>query len=104
MDLFPKGKVSAIDFAKEKSPSNALHKGVVAIFYIRDVLGYQKVGIPQVAAFFKGAGWQMPSDLANTLQQAGTAGWLDTADSSDIKITSTGENLVQFKLPAKKSV
>jgi hypothetical protein len=35
------------------------------------------------------------------LHQAGTSGWLDTSDSEDIKITSSGENLVEHDLPGK---
>lgn len=102
INLFPKDKQSAIDFAKEKSPTNVMQKGVAAIYYVKEVLGYTKVGVPQVAAFFKAVEWKMPSDLVNTLQQAGTQGWLDTASSDDIKITATGENLVVYQLPAKK--
>ena len=102
INLFPKDKQSAIDFAKEKSPTNAMQKGVVAIYYVKEVLAYEKIGVPQVAAFFKAVEWKMPSDLINTLQQAGTQGWLDTASSEDIKITATGENLVVYQLPAKK--
>ena len=72
INLFPKYKPSAVEFASEKSPSNAKQEGVVAIYYVRETLGYEKVGISQVAAFFKAVAWPMPADLANTLQQAGT--------------------------------
>ena len=48
---------------------------------------------------FKGLAWRVPSDLVNTLQQAGSKGWLDTANSADIKVTPMGENLVEHDLP-----
>jgi hypothetical protein len=103
INLFPTDKQTSLDFAKEKSPANLKQKGVVAIYYIRDILGYEHVGMAQVAAFFKAVGWPMPADLPNTLQQAGTEGWLDTSDSDDLKITSVGENLVEHQLPTKKA-
>ena len=32
---------------------------------------------------FKAAGWPVPSNLMNTMHQAGTEGWLDTEEVSD---------------------
>lgn len=101
LNLSPPGKVSAVLFATEKSPSNAMHKCVIAVHYLRDVIEMEKVTTQAVFTFFKHLSWPVPADLKNTLQQAGTAGWLDTADGQDIKLTSLGENLVEHDLPAK---
>ena len=103
LDLNPSGKQSADAFAKEKSPTNGKQKGVVAAYYIREKLDKEKVTIEQVAAYFKGVGWPLPADLKNVLQQAGTEGWLDTADNQNILITSSGETLVEHKLPKTAS-
>ncbi|MEO1303279.1 MAG: hypothetical protein AAFV36_08930 [Myxococcota bacterium] len=104
INLFPEGKKSCNEFVEEKSPTNAKQKGVIAIYYVREILEYEKVTTSHVAAFFKAVGWAMPSNLPNTLQQAGTEGWLDTADAEDLKITSQGENLVEHRLPGNKAV
>ena len=101
--LFPEDAKTSAEFASEKAPSNAQQKGVVAIYYICNVLGRGNVTIGQVAAFFKAVRWRMPANLPNTLQQAGTKGWLDTSNSEDIKITSSGENLVEHQLPRKQT-
>jgi uncharacterized protein YdeI (YjbR/CyaY-like superfamily) len=101
LNLSPKGKDSAVQFANAKSPSNVMQKCVVAIYYLRDVIEMEKVTAQAVFTFFKTVQWPVPADLKNTLQQAGTAGWLDTANSEDIKLTSAGENLIEHTLPTK---
>lgn len=101
LNLNPAGKPSAAQFAAGKSPTNVKEKCVVAAYYLRDVLAVEKVTAQGVLTFFKHLSWPVPADLKNTLQQAGSAGWLDTSDSEDIKITSSGENLVEHDLPTK---
>jgi len=101
LNLSPSGKPSAVQFAAEKSPTNFREKCVVAVYYLRDVIEMEKVTVQAVFTYFKHLQWPVPADLKNTLQQAGTAGWLDTADSEYIKLTSLGENLVEHDLPAK---
>jgi hypothetical protein len=101
LNLSPPGKVSAVQFATEKSPTNFMQKCVVAAYYLRDTIEVEKVTAQAVFTFFKYLNWPVPADLKNTLQQAGTVGWLDTANSEDIKLTSLGENLVEHNLPGK---
>jgi hypothetical protein len=101
LNLSPSGKKSAAQFASEKSPSNVLQKCVVAVYYLRETLELGKINVSAVYTAFKTLGWAIPSDLRNTLQQAGSKGWLDTADAEDIKVTSMGENLVEHSLPSK---
>jgi len=101
LNLSPGGKKSAATFAGEKAPQNVLQKAVVAAYYLRDVLEVEAVTAQGVFTFFKTLNWPVPSDMKNTLQQAGTKGWLDTKESEDIKITSMGENLVEHSLPPK---
>lgn len=99
LNLKPNGKESGVNFALEKKPTNVMQKCVVAVYYLRDVLELPAISADHVFTFFKNATWKVPSDLINTLQQAGTAGWLDTADSKNIIITPIGENLVEHDLP-----
>jgi len=78
-----------------------MQKCVVAVYYLRDKIGMEKVTVQAVFTYFKHLQWPIPTDLKNTLQQAGSEGWLDTANSEDIKLTAMGENLVEHALPAK---
>lgn len=101
LNLSPSGKRSAIQFESEKAPTSAIQKCVVAAYYLRETIEVDAVSVSDVFTFFKTVGWKVPADLKNTLQQAGTKGWLDTADGEDIKITSMGENLIEHDLPPK---
>lgn len=103
LDLHPAGKPSAVNFAQEKKPNNAMQKSVVAVYYIKEILEVGRVSIEHVYTYFKAVGWPVPADVANTLRKAGTEGWLDTADGQDILITTTGDNLIEHQLPAKLS-
>ena len=102
LNLSPSGKKTADDFANEKAPGSGMQKGVVAVYYLRDFVGLEKITVSAVYTFFKTVGWPVPADLRNTLQQAGSQGWLDTSDGDNIKLTSMGENLVEHSLPSKK--
>lgn len=101
LNLKPSGKISAEAFAAQKMPTNAREKCVVAVYYLRDVIEMEKVTAQAVLTYFKHLHWPVPSNLKNMLAQAGSAGWLDTADSDDLKVTSSGENLVEHDLPSK---
>ena len=102
LNLRPRGKKSARDFSIEKSPTNQKQKCVVGLYYLLNVLEIESAGIDHIYTFFKDCDWPVPSDLPNTLHQAGSAGWLDTADAKDIKITPMGENVVEHDLPKKQ--
>ena len=71
LNLSPSGKKSAAQFSSEKLPSNVMQKCVVAVYYLRDVLELEKITVSAVYTVFKTLGWPIPSDLKNTLHQAG---------------------------------
>jgi hypothetical protein len=102
LDLRPKGSPSAVDFATEKQPTNLKQKCTLAVHYISRVLELEPVTVSHVYTFFKELSWPAPSDLTNTLQQAGSEGWLDTANAEDLKVTTRGENLIDHQLPVAK--
>jgi len=99
LSLTPTGKQSLKDFVDLKKPSSMLEKCVVASYYFFRICDLNPVTADHIYTAFKGLAWRVPSDLVNTLQQAGSKGWLDTANSADIKVTPMGENLVEHDLP-----
>jgi hypothetical protein len=104
LSLRPKGKKSFIDFADEKKPANHNDKVTVCVFWLSKEAG-QKVTAEHVNTCYQGADWKRPTDLRDTLRQtASKKGWIDTADSDDIKVTTSGEDHVRHDLPepAKK--
>lgn len=101
INLRPSGKTPAADFVSEKNPANMKQKCVVALYWALNVLQLEQAGIDHIYTVFKGVQWPLPGDLPNMLHQAGSAGWLDTSDAEDIKITPMGENVVEHDLPKK---
>lgn len=101
LDLRPDGKKSARSFIGEKNPTNLVEKCTVAVYYLGAELGLEKISADHVYTVFKDAGWPAPTDFLNTLQQAGTKGWLDSANADDLKVTPLGENLIEHDLPKK---
>ncbi|MCX6009353.1 MAG: hypothetical protein NTW48_04880 [Chloroflexi bacterium] len=102
LNLKPTGKKSFADFVNEKSPSSIPEKCVACTYYIINELK-GSVSVNHVFTCFKHIGWRLPPDLAGVLYwTASQKGWLDTADTSDIKVAVGGYNLIEHDLPRKK--
>lgn len=99
LDLAPQDKQSLREFVDVKKPSNLLEKCTVLTYYLINTLEVVPTTTDHIYTAFKTLGWRVPSNLPNTLQQAGSNGWLDTKASADIKTTPMGENLVEHDLP-----
>lgn len=105
LNLKPSGKKSFADFVNEKSPSFNTERCVVCAYYIINELKQGPVSVNHVYTCFKSMGWRLPGNLENTLYwTASQKGWLDTADMSDIKVTISGDNLIEHDLPRKEKV
>ncbi len=101
LNLKPKNKSSFRDFVEKKKPSNLKQKMAVCVYYLKNELSLDSVNINKIFTCFKEANWRIPGDFMNTLHQTGTKGWLDTEDSEDIKMSTQGENLIEYDLPPK---
>lgn len=67
--------------------------------------GGRKATPEAVNTCYQGVDWKRPADLRLALRlTASKKGWIDTADSADITITTSGEDHVRYDLPkpAKK--
>ena len=88
-------------FTEAHPAKNAVHKSVVVVYWLAKELGVSPLGVDHVYSAFKTLAWPIPASLLNTLQKAGTENFLDTKKSTDIKLTTHGENLVEFELIPK---
>jgi hypothetical protein len=102
LDLVNGGSKSFKAFVEEKKPANNHEKCLVSVYWLTRVAAAPKPATAdQVYTCFKDAGWKVPGDLINALQQAGTKGWLDTKKRDDLKVVVGGENHVEHDMPAK---
>jgi hypothetical protein len=104
LDLRPSGKQSLKEFFAEKSPPDQQAHFAVIIYYLTHVLGLSNVGIDHVYTALKDVGEKVPNDIAQIARNtANRKGWLDTADTSNLKVTTGGENYVEHDLPKPKA-
>jgi len=99
LEIAPKGKQAWAAFVDEKKPTNQNEKNTAAVYWLLEVSGLPKATISQVVTLFLAAKWNLPGDPKNSAQVAGSAGYLNTADADDIKLTSPGVALIVNDLP-----
>lgn len=107
INLRPDGSQSLGEFVEEKKPGNLRERDAVAVFYLKEILGIEAIGVGHVLAAYMECGWRLPRNLENSLSvTASRTKWLNTSDMKAITLTNSGRNLVQLDLPrikAKKS-
>jgi len=90
------------DFAVAKQPKNVMEKALVAVYWLTRVLDSADAAtLDRVYTCFKHMAWPIPSDLANTTQQAGAKGWLDSRKRDDLRVVVGGENHIEHEMPAE---
>lgn len=58
LDLRPAGAPPFVEFAKAKGPGTLQERNVVAVFYLKEHMNLEKVGVGHVLAAFREAGWK----------------------------------------------
>lgn len=102
LDMVRGGPKSLKDFVGEKQPKTVVDKVLVSVYWLTRILeGDQPATLDRVYTCFKHMEWPIPSDLANSAQQTGVKGWLDSRKRDDIKVVIGGENRVEHELPAE---
>ncbi len=104
LNLTPPEKKSLKDFIAEKSPSEAGGEmTTVMVHYLQKTLGIENVSLNHIYTCYKNAEKKVPVSLkANVSDIQRRKGWLNTADTDKIRVTTSGENLVEHELPKKK--
>lgn len=103
IELFPEGKTSFKDFAAEKVPVGHDERYAVAVYWILRIAELEVATVAQVMSCFMVADWRLPSDASNAASQSRRAGFLSSAKSDDLKLSSIGVNLVKSDLPRGKA-
>jgi hypothetical protein len=102
LNFAPEGKQSLADFLDEKQPRTHHERNLVACYYLQHVMGLAPVGVEQVLAVYRAAGWDAPAQPEVYLRKtASMFGWIDTANTKDIKVVWAGENFLTSKMPTE---
>lgn len=103
LDFVNGGTPSFKAFVDAKAPSTQVEKCLVSVYWLTRVHENAELAtIGQVYSCYKHVEWPVPSDLANTLSQAGTMGWLDSKDREKLRVFVAGENHLEHEMPANK--
>lgn len=105
LDLSSKtGKKSLRDFYSEKGPANNMENNTVFIYYLEKTAKVEAINIDHVYTCYKNVKVVVPTALKQSLVDTSRRkGWIDTSSTEDMKITTPGENFIEFELPAKKN-
>lgn len=93
--------VTLKEFTEVHPSKSAQQRAVVVVYWLTNELGLSPLSVDHVYSAFRTLTWPIPASLLNTLQKAGSANFLDTKKSTDIKMTTHGENLVESKMVPK---
>lgn len=100
LNLTPSGEQSFRDFAEGEAPTVQNEMNLVAVYYLKKVLELEQVGADHVYTAYKAAGWRPPARPHGSLRKtASEEGWIDTANSSDIQLTTLGATYIEHDLP-----
>ncbi len=91
----PEDGVSAKYFVRHAKPQTNKVKCLLATYYLQVLRGYKPISIDCIYTFFRHVGWPMPSDLRNSVHQAGKKGYLVTSHSADLQVTELGIDAVE---------
>lgn len=108
LNLLPQDKESFTTFFARKTTGNSTLSNqefnVLAVYYLKNILGIDKVSPDHIYSCYKDVGQIVPIALVQSLRDtASLKSWIDTSDTNDIKLLINGENLVEHKMPKVKS-
>ncbi|MDO4967216.1 MAG: hypothetical protein Q4E70_00390 [Candidatus Saccharibacteria bacterium] len=102
LNLRPEGKDSLADFYSKKHPSSAMDKTTIFVYYLSEVLEEKSITIDHIYTCYKSMKLPVPGNLRqNIIDTASRKGTIDTSDTSNIMLTTTGENYVLYDLEGK---
>lgn len=97
------GKEALKTFYAKKSPTTAMQRNAVFVYYLEKVAKIGGVGVNHIYTCYKDVNEKVPGALRQSLLDTSfKKGWIDTKSMENITITTHGENLVEHELPNKK--
>jgi hypothetical protein len=91
-------------FKAEKNPRSAREMACVVAFYLQELAPEnerkESISTADLEKYFKQAGFQLPTKLAQILPDAKSSGYFDSPSRAAYKLNAVGYNLVAHKLPA----
>jgi hypothetical protein len=91
------------DFHAEKSPETFSEQNAVFVYYLNRVKETDTISPSHIFTCYKEVGARVPGAFYQSLLDTSRIkGWIDTANTEQIRITTVGENFVEHDLPKSR--
>jgi hypothetical protein len=102
LNLAPKGKTSFADFIEKLKPKVGPERYAACVYWLHSEGGVQTITPNHIFTCFKQLNWRRPGNLRKQIILAASrSGWLNTANTDDIKLTPQGDNLITIDIPKR---
>lgn len=102
LNLKPKEKESLIDFYNKFEATSGFDRNLIFVYYLTKINSVDSITVHHIYTCYKDVKEKFPNNLVQSLRDTkNRKGWIDTADTNNIKLTTTGENFLEHDLQKK---
>jgi len=98
LNLVSNGKDSLKDFFAKYQTKNNFEKNIVILYYLERVIGEENIGINHIYTCYKHVLQKVPNIYQSLLDTKNRKGWVDTANTENLKVTVSGENYIEHEI------
>lgn len=100
LDLLGKGKLKSLkDFVNTYTPKAAMEWNLLFVYYLQKILEIEGIGIDHIYTCYKHVNIKPPTQIYQSLiDTARKKGSINTDSMESIKVTISGENLVEHEM------
>ena len=91
-DFRPTGKDSLKDFFSRYESKSNLERNLIFTYYLQEVLGTQGISINHIFSCYRHLNLKIPFFPQTLIDTKKRKGWIDTADTNNLKVTREGIN------------
>lgn len=100
-DFRPNGKESLKEFFGKYDTKSNLEYNLIFIYYLQEVVGETNINVDMVYSCYRHLNLKVPVFPQTLRDTRSRKGWIDTADSDNLKITREGRNFMEHEISKK---
>lgn len=95
----PDGREALSEFYAKYSPKNNYEKNLIFTYWLKEIAGLSEVSEDHIFTCYRHVSVRTPSAFRQSLfDTSKRKGWIDTADTDDLKVTISGVNHLEHDL------
>ncbi|HKJ33081.1 MAG TPA: hypothetical protein VKA34_14690 [Balneolales bacterium] len=98
LNLVPNGNESLQDFFSKYNATNNFERNVVILYYLKRILNLDNIGINHIYTCYKHLSLKVPLLGQSLRDTKNRKGWIDTANSDNLKVAVAGENFIEHEI------